>query len=177
MLRSEIRRTAGARFVEMGLAPWCPYPAELGYREEMLALGRVERACHWGTVSRPAGSDSWTETPLAGSFFYRNVWSISNGASVSSTTVLRPRAPLSLSAGLNGTIRSVLVRLIDQWFIPHQSGPRSAGHTGRGKRQSVLRVLRPTPVIDITDPAVIEPLRKRMQVALLKAVSPPDGRG
>jgi hypothetical protein len=71
--------------------------------------------------------------------------------------------------GLTGTIGAVLVRLIDRGFIPHAPAIRQALRVPPEIRDSLFYELYdPTPVIDIGDAAVIDPLRARMQVALAR---------
>jgi hypothetical protein len=61
----------------------------------------------------------------------------------------------------------VLARLIDRAFIPHARIIREALQVPAEARHSLFyEVYDATPVIDINDPAVIGPLRARMQDAL-----------
>ena len=170
MLRSEISRKAAVDLSRWVLLHGASYPAELGYRQEMLALAASNGLRYWGTVSRPGGSDRWTgDVGRVESFFEsqrvvdleRRLDLVDGG--------FTPASAVVLVCGLNGTIRSVLVRLIDRGFIPHAKAVREAlGIPAEVKDSLFYELYDPTPVIDISDPAVIEPLRKRMQVALAR---------
>jgi hypothetical protein len=72
-----------------------------------------------------------------------------------------------LVCGLTGTIGAVLVRLLDRGFIPHAHAIREAlGVLPEVSPSLFYELYDPTPVIDVDDPAVIEPLRARMQAVL-----------
>ena len=61
----------------------------------------------------------------------------------------------------------MLVRLIDRGFVPHAKAVREELGVPPEARDSMFYELYdPTPVIDIDDPEVIEPLRARMRAAL-----------
>jgi hypothetical protein len=71
--------------------------------------------------------------------------------------------------GLTGTIRAVLVGLLDRGFIPQAGAVREALRVPSQIRDSLFYELYdPTPVIDIDDASVIEPLRARIQAVLAK---------
>ena len=170
MLRSEISRKASVDLSRWVLLHGASYPAELGYRQEMLTLAASNGLRYWGTVSRPGGPDRWTgDVGRVESFFEsqrmvdleRRLDLVDGGFTPASAAVL--------VCGLNGTIRSVLVRLIDRGFIPHAKAVREALAIPAEVNDSLFYELYdPRPVIDITDPAVIEPLRERMQIALAR---------
>jgi len=78
--------------------------------------------------------------------------------------------------GLRGTIGAVLVRLIDRGFVPHAKPVRDALGVPPEARDSMFYELYdPTPIVDIADPALMGPLRIRMQVALARALGVPRG--
>ena len=63
----------------------------------------------------------------------------------------------------------MLVRLIDRGFVPHAKAVREELGVPPEARDSMFYELYdPAPVIDIDTPAVIEPLRERMQAALAR---------
>jgi hypothetical protein len=63
----------------------------------------------------------------------------------------------------------VLVRLLDRGFIPHAKAIREAlGVPPKVSASLFYELYDPTPVIDVDDPAVIEPLRARMQAVLVR---------
>jgi hypothetical protein len=70
--------------------------------------------------------------------------------------------------GLTATIRGVLVRLIDRGFVPQAKVIRDALGVPPDESASLFYELYdPTPVIDIDNPAMVEPLRARMQQVIL----------
>jgi ferredoxin--NADP+ reductase len=170
MLRSEIRRKAEVDLSRWVLLHGSSYPAELGYREEMLALAASNGLKYWGTVSRPGSSESWTgDVGRVESFFdpprmvdLERRLRLAEGG-------FTPESVVVLVCGLTGTIRSALVRLIDRGFIPHAKVVREAlGIPDKVKDSLFYELYDPTPVVDISDPTIIEPLRARMQVALAR---------
>jgi hypothetical protein len=71
--------------------------------------------------------------------------------------------------GLTGTIGGTLVLLLDRGFVPHAQVLREALGVPPDVSDSIFYELYdPTPVIDINDPAVIAPLRTRIQTALAR---------
>jgi ferredoxin/flavodoxin---NADP+ reductase len=170
MLRSEIRRNAAVDLSRWVLLHGASYPAELGYREEMLALTASNGLKYWDTVSRPGGSNSWTgDVGRVESFFEpQRMVDLERRLGLAEGG-FTPESVVVLVCGLTGTIRSVLVRLIDRGFIPHPKVVREAlGIPDEVKDSLFYELYDPTPVIDIGDPAIIEPLRARMQVALAR---------
>ena len=171
MLRSAIyRNKAGVDLSRWVLLHGVSYAAELAYRDELLALAASNGLKYWGTVSRPSGSDNWIgDAGRVESFFEsqrmvdfeRRLGLVDGG--------FTPERAVVLVCGLNGTIRSVLVRLIDRAFVPHAKAVREAlGIPAEVNDSLFYELYDPTPVIDITDRAVIEPLRQRMQAALAR---------
>ena len=80
-----------------------------------------------------------------------------------------PERAVIFVCGLTGTIGGALVLLLDRGFIPHAQAIRDALGVPPDVSDSMFYELYdPTPVIDIDDPAVIEPLRARIQTALAR---------
>jgi hypothetical protein len=136
----------------------------------MLDLAASNGLKYWGTVSRPGGADSWTgDVGRVESFFEsQRMVDLERRLGLVDGS-FTPESAVVLVCGLNGTIRSVVVRLIDRGFIPHAKVVREALGIPDEVRDSLFYELYdPTPVIDISDPAIVEPLRARMQVALAR---------
>ena len=71
--------------------------------------------------------------------------------------------------GLTGTITGTIVPLIDRGFVPDFKRIREALGVPPETKDSVFYEQYDTePVINIKDPAVVEPLKVRMQAALAK---------
>ena len=82
---------------------------------------------------------------------------------------LRPDRAVIFVCGLTGTIGSTLVLLLDRGFVPRAQVIRDAlGIPPNVSDSMFYELYDPTPVIDINDPAVIEPLRTRIQTALAR---------
>jgi hypothetical protein len=70
---------------------------------------------------------------------------------------------------LTGTITATLDRLIDRGFIPHVLPIREAlGVPSDAKDSLFFELYDPAPLIDVSDPSVVQPLRARMHAALAK---------
>ena len=168
MLRSEVCRNPNVDLWTWVLLHGASYPPELGYREELLALSRTNGLKYWGTVSRPGEACEWTgdigrvETflePQRLSDLERRVGLADGG--------FTPDSAVVFVCGLTGTIGAVLTRLIDRGFVPRASAIREALGVPPNISDSLFYELYdPTPVIDVNNRAVMEPLRQRMQAAL-----------
>jgi hypothetical protein len=80
-----------------------------------------------------------------------------------------PKNVVIYICGLTGTITGTIVPLIDRAFIPDFKRIREALGVPAEAKDSVFYEQYDTePVINIKDPAVVEPLKARMQAALAK---------
>ena len=59
MVRSELRRDPAADLSRWVLLHGASYPADLGYRDELMRLVEVNKLRYWGTVSRPKEAPDW----------------------------------------------------------------------------------------------------------------------
>src|SRR5262245_27574179 len=59
MVRSELRQNPGADLSKWVLLHGASYPADLGYRDELMRLVEVNKLRYWGTVSRPKEAPDW----------------------------------------------------------------------------------------------------------------------
>lgn len=173
MIRSEVCRNPRADLSKWVLLHGASYPTELGYRDELLARSAAHGLTYYGTVSRPSEVTDWTgDTGRVESFFdavrlpelERRLGLTTNG--------FTPDNAVVLVCGLTATIRGVLVRLIDRAFIPHAKVIRDAlGIPPDASASLFYELYDATPVIDVDSPAVIEPLRARMQA--IRSTPPP----
>jgi ferredoxin--NADP+ reductase len=170
MIRSEVCRNPLADLSKWVLLHGASYPAELGYRLELLALSTNNGLKYWGTVSRASETRDWTgDVGRVESFFETHRLPDLERRLGLAAGGFTPDSAVVFVCGLTGTIGAVLVRLIDQGFIPHAKAIRDALEVPPNVRDSLFfELYDPTPVIDIDDPAVIEPLRARMQAVLAK---------
>jgi ferredoxin--NADP+ reductase len=170
MIRSEVRRNPLADLSKWVLLHGASYPAELGYHEELLELSKANRLKYWGTVSRPSEVHNWTgEVGRVESFLEPNRLSDLEHRLGLPGGGFMPDSAVIFVCGLTGTISRALVLLLDRGFIPHAQAICDALGVPPDVADSMFYELYdPTPVIDIGDPAVIEPLRARTQRALAK---------
>lgn len=170
MVRSEVCRNPAVDLSKWVVLHGVSYPGELGYRRELLGLSESNGLRYWGTVSRADGVRGWSgDVGRVESFFevdrlphLERRLGLGDGG-------FTPDSVVVFVCGLTGTIGSVVVRLIDRGFIPHAKTLRDALGVPSTVGDSLFYELYdPTPVIDIGTPAVIEPLRARMQAALAR---------
>lgn len=82
---------------------------------------------------------------------------------------LTPNHAVIYVCGLTGTITATMDLLIDRGFIPHARPIREAlGVPSDAKDSLFFELYDPAPLIDVSDPSVVEPLRVRMRTALEK---------
>ncbi|HKE86652.1 MAG TPA: hypothetical protein VKB50_23010 [Vicinamibacterales bacterium] len=170
MIRSEVCRNPLVDLSKWVLLHGASYPTELGYRQELLPLSTAHGFNYFGTVSRPSEARDWTgDVGRVESFFdpdrlpelERRVGLTAGGFTSDSAVVF--------VCGLTATIQGVLVRLIDRGFIPHAKVIRDAlGVPPDASASLFYELYDPTPVIDIDNPVVVEPLRARMQAVLAR---------
>jgi ferredoxin--NADP+ reductase len=170
MIRSEVCRNPLADLSRWVVLHGVSYPPELGYRQELLALSATNGLKYWGTVSRPSGTRDWTgDVGRVESFFEPDRLPDLEHRLRLAAAGLTPHTAAVFVCGLTGTIGAVLVRLLDRGFIPHAKAIRGALGVPPDVSASLFYELYdPKPVIDIDDPAVIEPLRARMQAVLAR---------
>jgi ferredoxin--NADP+ reductase len=170
MIRSEVHRSPGVDLSSWVLLHGASYPRELGYREELLALSERNGLRYWGTVSRSSDAADWTgDVGRVECFFEpRRLGELEQRLRVKPGG-FTPDSAVVFVCGLTGTIGAVLVQLIDRGFIPHARVIRDALAVPPSIGATLFYELYdPTPVIDVDDPAVIAPLRARMQAALTR---------
>jgi ferredoxin--NADP+ reductase len=168
MIRSQVRRNPLADLSRWVLLHGASYPAELGYRQELLELSRANGLNYWGTVSRPHESRTWSgDVGRVESFFEPDRLPDLEHRLGLATGGFTPSNAVILVCGLTGTIGAALALLLDRAFVPHAQAIRDALGVPPDVSDSLFYELYdPTPVIDVDDPAVIEPLRARMWRAM-----------
>jgi ferredoxin--NADP+ reductase len=168
MVRSELRRNPAADLSKWVLLHGASYPADLGYRDELLGMVERNRLKYWGTVSRPKEAPDWNgDTGRVEAFFegarlddFERRLGLPPGG-------FTPQNVVIFICGLTGTITGTIIPLIDRGFIPDFKRIREALGVPPDAKDSVFYEQYDTePVINIKDPTVVEPLRARMQAAL-----------
>jgi ferredoxin/flavodoxin---NADP+ reductase len=168
MVRSELRRDPNADLSKWVLLHGASYPADLGYRDELMRMVDKNKLKYWGTVSRPKEAPDWKgDTGRVEGFF--------SGARLADLEKrlglppggFTPKNVVIFICGLTGTITGTVDPLIDRAFIPDFKRIREAlGVPGDLPASVFYEQYDTEPVINIKDPNVVEPLRKRMQAAL-----------
>jgi len=166
MVRSEIRRNPNADLSKYVLLHGASYPADLGYRDELMRMVDRNRLHYWGTVSRPKEAAGWTgDTGRVEAFFDQarlEEFEKRLGLPTPTNVVI-------FICGLTGTITGTIIPLIDRGFVPDFKRIREALGVPPETKDSVFYEQYDTePVINIKDAAVVEPLKARMQAALAK---------
>ncbi|HET9360784.1 MAG TPA: hypothetical protein VFO58_13625, partial [Vicinamibacterales bacterium] len=142
--------------------------AELGYRQELLGLSSTNRLRYWGTVSRPTETPEWVgDVGRVETFFEpARLRDLERRLNLPPDG-LTPHDAVVYVCGLTGTITATMDRLIDRGFIPHALPIREALGVPSDARDSLFfELYDPAPLIDFTDPSVVQPLRARMRAAL-----------
>ncbi|MBA3396069.1 MAG: hypothetical protein H0T89_25795 [Deltaproteobacteria bacterium] len=170
MVRSELNRNPKADLSKWVLLHGASYPADLGYREELMRLSETNGLKYWGTVSRPKEAPGWTgDVGRVESFFdaarlpdLEKRLGLPPGG-------FTPQNVVIYICGLTGTITGTVIPLIDRAFIPDFKRIREALGVPADAKDSVFYEQYDTePVINVKDPSVVEPLRERMQAALAR---------
>jgi ferredoxin-NADP reductase len=170
MVRSELRRNPNADLSKYVLLHGASYPADLGYREELGRLVIENKLRYWGTVSRPKEAPGWThDTGRVEGFFSGDRLDDLEKRLGLAPGGFNPKNVVVYICGLTGTISGTVIPLIDRGFVPDFKRIREALGVPPETKDSVFYEQYDTePVIAIKDPAVVEPLRARMQAALAK---------
>lgn len=170
MVRSELRRDPSADLSRWVILHGASYAADLGHRDELLALVEQHRLHYWGTVSRPGEAGEWQgDTGRVESFFEPSKLAELERRLGLPEGGFLPSAATIFICGLQGTIGTTITSLIDRGFVPDQRRMREALGVPKSVPASLFFEQYDTePVIAIKDPEVIDPLRMRMQAALVK---------
>jgi ferredoxin--NADP+ reductase len=176
MVRSELRRNSNADLSKWVLLHGASYPADLGYRDELMQMIERNHLKYWGTVSRPKEAPDWRgDTGRVEAFFegarladLEKRMGLAEGGFTPKTCVI-------FICGLTGTITGTMVPLIDRGFVPDFKRIREALGVPADVKDSMFYEQYDTePVINIKDATVVEPLRARMQRALAGTERSPD---
>ena len=170
MIRSEVCRNPYADLSKWVLLHGASYPAELGYRRELLELSAATHLKYWGTVSRPREATAWTgDVGRVESFFEPSRLPDLERRLGLPPGGFTPRDVAIFVCGPTGTITGTIMPLVERGFVPASVRIREALGIPPEVGDSVFYENYDTaPVIDITDPRVVEPLRARVQAALAR---------
>jgi ferredoxin--NADP+ reductase len=168
MLRSELRHDASADLSKWVLLHGASYPADLGYRDELMRMVDKNRLHYWGTVSRPKEAPDWKgDTGRVEAFFEPAKLAELEKRVGLPAGGFTPKNVVIFICGLTGTITGTIIPLIDRGFVPDFKRIREALGVPADTKDSVFYEQYDTePVINIKDPEVVAPLKARMQKAL-----------
>jgi ferredoxin/flavodoxin---NADP+ reductase len=170
MVRSELNRNPQADLSKYVLLHGASYPADLGYRDELMGYAETHGLKYYGTVSRPKEAADWKgDTGRVEAYFepgrlgeFERRLGLPEGG-------FTPKNVVIFICGLTGTITGTIIPLIDRGFIPDFKRIREALGVPAEAKDSVFYEQYDTePVINVKDPSVVEPLKERMQAALAK---------
>jgi ferredoxin--NADP+ reductase len=170
MVRSELQRNPDADLSRWVVLHGASYPADLGYRDELMHIVERNRLKYWGTVSRPREAPDWKgDTGRVEAFFegarlddLERRLGLPPGGFTPSNIVI-------YICGLTGTITGTMIPLFDRGFVPDFKRIREALGVPADVKDSMFYEQYDTePVINIKDPSVVEPLRARMQAGLAR---------
>jgi ferredoxin--NADP+ reductase len=170
MLRSELRRNPDADLSTWVLLHGASYPDDLGYRDELAQMVERNKLKYWGTVSRPKEAPSWKgDVGRVEAFFDgARLDDLEKRCDLAPGT-FTPKNAVIFICGLTGTITGTIVPLMDRGFVPDFKRIREALGVPADTKDSVFYEQYDTePVINVKDPAVVEPLKARMQAGLAK---------
>jgi ferredoxin--NADP+ reductase len=170
MVRSELRRDPAADLSRWALLHGASYPADLGYRDELMRMVDRNRLKYWGTVSRPKEAPTWKgDTGRVEGFFEGKRLEELERRLGLPPGGFTPKNVVIFICGLTGTITGTIIPLIDRGFVPDHKRTREALGVPADVKDSLFYEAYDTEsVINLKDPNVVEPLRARMQAALAR---------
>lgn len=167
MVRSHKLGDPGSSLARWGILHGASYPADLGYREELENL--VPHGLHYlKSVSRPNETPDWDgdKGRVEDYFLPERLDSLESGLGLPPGGLVPTRATIYI-CGLQGTIGQTIVRMISRGFVPENRKLRRALEVDEGIEASLFfEQYDSTPVIDINNPEVMEPLRQELRSAL-----------
>ena len=174
MVRSELRRNPKADLSKYVLLHGASYPADLGYRDELLGLVETHGLKYYGTVSRPKEGDGWSgDTGRVEAFFAGERLAELERRLGLAPGGFMPNNAVIFICGLQGTIGTTITNLCERGFVPDFKRMREAlGVPAEAPDTLFYEQYDTEPVINIKDPAVVEPLKAQLVAALARLGGP-----
>lgn len=168
MVRSELRRNPQADLSRWVLLHGASYAADLGYRDELNRLVASHGLRYFGTVSRPKDSPGWTgDVGRVEQFFAPDRLADLEGRLGLPAGGFTPKTAAIFICGLQGTIGTTITNLCARGFVPDHKRMREALGVAAEQPATLFYEQYDTePVIDIKDPAVVQPLAAQLAAAL-----------
>jgi ferredoxin--NADP+ reductase len=145
------------------------YPDDLGYREELESM--VAQGLHYySTVSRPQEAPDWKgDTGRVEDYFLAERLAELEERLGLGAGEFTPKHTVVFICGLQGTISQTIVRLNSRGFVPENRKLRRAFGLGEEVPSTLFfEQYDSTPVIDIKNPEVMDPLRQELHDAIKK---------
>ena len=170
IVRSELRRNPKADLSRYVILHGVSYPGDLGHRAELQAMAASNGLHYFGTVSRPRPGDGWDgDVGRVESYFdptrlgeLERRLGLPEGG-------FDPGSAVVLICGLQGTIGMTITHLCARGFVPDHKRMREAlGVPDDAPASLYYEQYDTEPVIDIKDPAVVDPLKAQLAAARAK---------
>jgi ferredoxin--NADP+ reductase len=170
IVRSEILRNPDVDLSNYVFLHGASYPADLGYRDELLELSQQNGLRYFGTVSRPGEAADWS----GDSGRVEDYFKPERLPELEERLGLEPGGfnatkAIVLICGLQGTIGMCIHRLLGRGFIPEHRRIRKAfAAPDTAPATMFYEQYDNTPVIDLDNPDVMNPLREYLAEALAR---------
>ena len=170
MVRSAHLRDPRADLSRWAILHGASYPDDLGYREELEAL--AASGLHYMTsISRPKESPDWPGDAgrVEDYFLPERLAELERRLGLGDGGLTPDRALIYI-CGLQGTIGKTIERLVPRGFVPENRKLRRALEAPDEVEASLFfEQYDKTPVIDVKDEQVMEPLREQLRAAFATA--------
>jgi len=167
MVRSELRRNPKVDLSNYVLLHGASYPADLGYRDELLKYVETNKLRYWGTVSRPKEAPDWKgDVGRVEDYFKPERLADLEERIGLGAGGLRPDRAAILICGLQGTIGETITRMIPRGFVPDNRRIRKALDLPDDMPSTMWwEQYDNTPVIDIDNPALVARFKDELRSA------------
>lgn len=169
MVRSDHIRDPRADLSRYAVLHGASYPADLGYSQELESY-RAQGLVYLKTVSRPKECPEWRgdKGRVEDYFLPERVPELEERLGLERGGLDPDRAVIYI-CGLQGTIGQTITRLIPRGFVPDNKKLRRALEAPADVEPTVyFEQYDTTPVVDLNDPVVMEPLQAQLREALAR---------
>lgn len=166
MVESAHLRDGDADLGNYAILHGASYPADLGYRQELEAL-EADGLHYMTSISRPKESPEWTGDSgrVEDYFLPDRLGELEQRLGLGAGGLVPERTVIYI-CGLQGTIGRTIERLVPRGFVPESRKLRRALEAPDDVPASLFfEQYDKTPVIDIKNPEVMEPLREQLRAA------------
>jgi len=167
-VRSDVRRDPDADLGGYAILHGASYPDDLGYCEELERLAAHHGLIYAKSISRPREVSDWQgDTGRVEDYFEADRLAATERQLGLEPGGLRPDRAVILICGLQGTIGKTITRLSGRGFVPDNKKLRRVLEVPEAIAPSLFfEQYDATPVIDVTNPEVVGPLRSELAAAL-----------